>query len=1415
MVCDNSNPKITIGTTHITDYVVRVQVGKAGLVENNCKKYPNGTWKPVGLLQRNGESQRMMFGLITGSYSKNTSGGVLRKNISSITNEINLDTGQFDSSSTGKVKGIIYTLNQLKTVGFNHKYDGTDPPCKCGWYSGRLKDGSCSMWGNPVGEMMYEGLRYFAGKKTATAAYDYGSGTSVDKNVLALPRATWNDPYDPTSGFDYCAKPFMLVISDINITYDSDQLPGSYFGSFSGDTPGLNVESEADTISAAEHINGKDYYIGQSGTNSDFLPTPKLVSSLGNIRGLSPEETTKEGSYYAASIAYYGRVHDVNATASGDQNIITYSVGMASPLPQIKIPVGDKFVTLVPFAKTVSDSKEPTCGIVDFYAEKITPTSGTFRINFDDHELGGDYDMDAVVKYKYEVNGSDVTITLDSTYSNTGNMQHMGYIISGTNHDGIYLDVRFHDNSHKTGADDPDYHLDTPPGSPPGSWPVPDWKDGTPLPIHSQRIFTVGTSSGAEFLHTPLWYAAKWGAFEEDENGNNKPDRRSEWDADRNGVPDTYFYVTNPTKLEEQLNKSFADILRRTASGTAASVISSSRSGEGAVYQAIFYPEFKGDSGNTVNWVGDVNCFFIDTHGNIREDNNHNRTLELDKDRIIRFEDRTVLRYKDSNANGILDDNEMLHPVKIDFTEVKPLWTAGKWLNTMANSDEYILRQRNYTGRGQRRFLFTFLDKDGDMIPDNQTINNSGELRRFLPGYSSIYPYIHVIPKPFKAVPPPAYLSSSGIINNVGTVTNAAAYQIFADLQANRVIKFIRGQDQGELTSSGLTIPAMRSRQVNYLTKTNDQTIDTWRLGDIVSSTPTIVGRPAEHYDLLYADESYTAFRQLYRNRRQMVYVGGNDGILHAFNGGFFDSVNSKFWLGYNSGTDTFNDTGLPLGAEMWGYVPWNLLPHLSWLTEESYNTDYHVAYVDLKPRIFDGKVFTDDPIHPNGWGTIMVIGMRFGGGQIYADTNRDNRYTDSSGTVDEPSFTSAYIIMDITNPEAAPKLLAELTLPDLGFTTCYPTVVPMKDRDSSQDNNDWYLVFGSGPAPAVSNTIGDTLAEATSTQKGKLFILDLKSLVQNKTIKMIDNTGTIAAGIQTFAELDDNSFISDPVTVDYDLDYKADAVYFGTVAGDFTNGWSGKLRRIVIDDDDTTSNWTGDSVLMNLSSVHNGQPIVGAPTIAVDDDMNRWVYFGTGRFFNRLDITNAATAFDQQSFYGVKENRTYNSTTNEYEWDWSTIDPGDLLDVSGKVVFENNATSFNNLVSDVKGKKGWQLDFATVTERNLGQAALLGDIISFTTYKPSEDDCKIEGSSYLYALYYRTGSAYMEPIFGTDSNNEIKKVVDLGVGLTLTPNIHTGKDAGSKVFVQTSTGAIIGIKEANPGTTKSGGVYWLERMEE
>ena len=69
--------------------------------------------------------------------------------------------------------------------------------------------------------------------------------------------------------------------------------------------------------------------------------------------------------------------------------------------------------------------------------------------------------MDAIVVYEYKVHDGIVDVTLTSEYAAGGITQHMGYVISGTTHDGIYLEVP--DQRGGDSLTDVDYALDTPP----------------------------------------------------------------------------------------------------------------------------------------------------------------------------------------------------------------------------------------------------------------------------------------------------------------------------------------------------------------------------------------------------------------------------------------------------------------------------------------------------------------------------------------------------------------------------------------------------------------------------------------------------------------------------------------------------------------------------------------------------------------------------------------------------------------------------------------------------------------------------------------------------------------------------------------------------------------------------------------
>jgi type IV pilus assembly protein PilY1 len=643
----------------ITDYLVRVQVCTTGLLESNCQQYPNGNYKPVGLLQRYGENGAMMFGLLTGSYQLSKSGGVLRKNIGSITDEINVTTdGTFTSTN-----GIIKTIDALRAIGYtNYRTDswyrdtGASPLRGAGvqYAPGLVPTRSFNegefggIWGNPVAEMMYEGLRYFAGQTSPTTAFDYGTSSSTFDAQLGLPRATWTNPYSGT-GVYACSKPFELVMSDINTSYDTDQLPGvdANFGSgISNTLPGsFSASAEASTIWNAEIGAAGSYFIGQSGANYDGAPTAKSVSSFASLRGLVPEEPTKQGGYYAASVANYGITHDITTTKPGSQNVQTFVVALASSLPRIEIPVNGQTITLIPFGKSVGGCAgaigtkggfQATNQIVDFYfLQQPTASDGSFQVNYEDQEAGNDYDMDAITQYTWHVNtNGTVTITTTSTYAAGCIIQHMGYVISGTTQDGVYLEVR---DSDTAAGSDVSYFLDTPNPKTPGQCDPPTSCAG--LPLTSSRTFTPGATAGATILKDPLWYAAKWGGFK-DQNNNGRPDLQDEWDADHNSTPDNYFLVTNALTLGTHLANAFNEIIARVTSASSASVNSGSVSSSSRVYQARF---------NSANWTGELLSYQVNPDGSLNTDINDPNNWEASQ-RIPAPSSRQIIT---TNSNGV------------------------------------------------------------------------------------------------------------------------------------------------------------------------------------------------------------------------------------------------------------------------------------------------------------------------------------------------------------------------------------------------------------------------------------------------------------------------------------------------------------------------------------------------------------------------------------------------------------------------------------------------------------------------------------------------------------------------------------------------------------------------------------------
>lgn len=640
-VGNNNSVSFPSGTGNQRDFVVRVEVCTSTF-NAGCRQYPNGSspvYKPIGLLHEYGENDAMLFGLMTGSYDRHMSGGRLRKVVSSFASEVNTTTGVFNTAAP-----IVNTFNNLRIRGYNqssnsNEYRSSNP------YAASARaptEGEFVDWGNPIGEMLYEATRYFAGRGAPTAAF--AGATTLDSQV-GLTSATWDDPYSSTSAAraPYCSRASFLTISDINPSFDSDTVPGSAFTNYSdgGQLPGLNAAALGSTITGIEDsgvstITGQRF-IGQSGTGTgsfDSAPTAKSVTSLGNIRGLAPEDPSKQGSYYAASVAYYARTNDIRASGStalqGTQTVDNYVVALSSPLPKIEaaLPNG-RVITLVPFSKTVefngnvSSAKgdyQPTNQIVDFYVETIANSGpgnmdpgvnggryyAEFQINFEDVEQGGDHDMDAIARYVIQANSDNsLSVTVIPTYQAGGMKQNMGYVISGTNRDGVYLVA-------KDEGGGPRYFLNVPAGQSAGYCDVasPPAACGS-LPTIGQAAPTftftpnIAGNGGATLLKDPLWYAAKYGGFV-DRNNSRTPDLPVEWDADGDGVPDTYFLVQNPSTLRQSLQKAFNSILERSGSGGNVVANSTQVASNSLVFQGLY---------SSARWSGELVGYPVSASG--------------------------------------------------------------------------------------------------------------------------------------------------------------------------------------------------------------------------------------------------------------------------------------------------------------------------------------------------------------------------------------------------------------------------------------------------------------------------------------------------------------------------------------------------------------------------------------------------------------------------------------------------------------------------------------------------------------------------------------------------------------------------------------------------------------------------------
>ncbi len=211
-------------------------------------------------------------------------------------------------------------------------------------------------------------------------------------------------------------------------------------------------------------------------------------------------------------------------------------------------------------------------------------------------------------------------------------------------------------------------------------------------------------------------------------------------------------------------------------------------------------------------------------------------------------------------------------------------------------------------------------------------------------------------------------------------------------------------------------------------------------LGDIVDSSPTWVGPPSASYtnswlDALYpagsepenlgGAQTYSAFKQAEATRNNIVYVGSNDGMLHAFQAGSYSSTGS-----YIQATNN--------GKEVLAFVPSVVLSNLKNYADPNYNHQY---FVDATPG-------TGDLFYKGAWHTWLVGGMGAGGSAIYAlNITHPSQFSQTNA--------SSLVVKEIT-PTSLSCINKSACGADLGSTFGTPIIRRFH-------NGDWGVVFGNG----------------------------------------------------------------------------------------------------------------------------------------------------------------------------------------------------------------------------------------------------------------------------------------------------------------------------------------------------------------
>ncbi len=579
-------------------------------------------------------------------------------------------------------------------------------------------------------------------------------------------------------------------------------------------------------------------------------------------------------------------------------------------------------------------------------------------------------------------------------------------------------------------------------------------------------------------------------------------------------------------------------------------------------------------------------------------------------------------------------------------------------------------------------------------------------------------------------------------------------------------------------------------------------------LGDIANSNPWLTSAPrAGISDVDFP--GYNKHRLDMQDRADVLYVGANDGMLHAVNAAtgveLFAYVPS--FVHYKDDAATGCNVAGPGGT---------LINHgLQCLADDEY---VHRFYVD-------GSPFAAEVELGGAWTTVLAGGANKGGkGYYLLDVTKvgDEAITELENVAEE------MVLWEFTHPR------------DLHYTFNLPLANSYGQARQIARMNDgkWALIVGNGyPEDSGKKAC---LFIIYITRSGPGAIPD-----DNVDLSGEDYHGTgyhkLCAGVSDYSNdggLDTNG-LSTPTPVDTNGDGKVDVIYAGDLNGNMWRFDVSKNPTTTTTDEDgvtsTTNNWvvaySGAPLFVAKDAPVNGkrQAITVPPEVtthAAGSVSGNLVLFGTGKFLGASD----RGIDDVHTFYGVWDR----GVTDFANLSRSNLFP-QLIDAPSEVGLktvrkqtDRNAPTYCTSASlETCGTNdlGWYWDMSIPGERLTGRVNLISGTVFFNTFYPSIetydeggvtktrlDPCKYGGDGWLMGLNAANGYVENFSLFGIEEETEVNEApVSVSVFVA---GLKVGAALGGTTFVRGLEGKKIGIySPTNSGTHAGAGAGMMQSV--